>query len=438
MQSARVKEILRPVHECLYDFLSSSRWLVRGDVTVDHIRRVVDGCEPGEDFVSGDYEAATNNIYVQVPWAIAQVLSESPDLSSEEREALLESFRPENLRWAASSGSVRPILRGSMMGNLMSFPMLCLLNKACYDIACSLRRNRTSKLRLETVIINGDDIAFAGDSQFYDEWVSVTSAFGLVVNREKTGVSRELVELNSRCFVVYPTASRRLRVLRKPVLSALAPGDNPDCLLSRLWDGLRTLSPGTFRWMAVMLRHEVIRRGVSLSSIPSRLRRVLVKERWFRRALLEKPVLVRSGVERAWPVVTSSEAPAEHLLPLYDQKCQELLRLGVAYARGRKCSPFSLSLKKGGPRDTHRLPAHLRVSFRTRWVWRWPAPLLRWWTDPRVGLAVRSLPDTVWLDDHRDLTISVVAEFSAAVPPVTCPSGCEPFGGGHLNTCLSG
>jgi hypothetical protein len=434
MQSAYVKGTLRPVHECLYDFLSSSRWLVKGDVTKDHVRSVVDGCMKGESFISGDYEAATNNIFVQIPWAIAQELSLSPDLSHEEREALLESFRPDNLHWVSSKGVSSPIRRGSMMGNLMSFPMLCLLNKACYDMCCSIRRKRDKKLRLENCIINGDDIAFAGDTPFYNDWVRVTSFFGLVVNLEKTGISSTFIELNSRVFF---SKGRVLRLLRKPVLSALSPGLDPSCLLTRLWDGLRSLSPGTFRWMSVMLRHNIIERGVCLSSIPSRLRRVLIKYSWFRRAILSRADVVESGVLRAWPVCSQTVRPSAGTLDLFNDKMKELSIYGVSLAIGLKVPPYKRELRR---RVVPVRPKGLErpyIRFRTSWVWRWPAPLYRWWISS--GLPLRQLdPSSVWEDDHSCLSVSVVAIPYYSLPPPPCPIGCEPFGGGHLISCLSG
>jgi len=430
MQSSKVKEVLTPVHECLYDFLSSKRWLVRGEITKKHIRAVVDGRVGNEDFISGDYQSATDNIYQQVPFAIAEILADSPFLTSLEREALLESFRPENMKWVSSAGRVRPIRRGSMMGNLMSFPMLCLLNKACYNITCALRRKRDGTKRLENAIVNGDDIAFAGDQVFFEDWRAVTSHFGLVVNELKTGKSGCWVELNSRSFFVNNRGA--IRALRKPVLSSLQPGDNPSCLLTRLCEGMLTLSPGVFRWLLIMLRHNVIRTGVSLASVPCRLRRVLVKMRWFRQALLVEPVVREEGVMRSWPVSTKTFRPSKDLIPLYDWKCDALLRYGVSLVRGRKCPPYSRRLV-GSPvlpsRDPH-------LSFFRSWVWRWPTPLLEWWVG--FGFGVEELGRDDWVDDHSHLSVRVSVETQSRFPPVLDPGFILMNDSGHSFFVLSG
>nr|WAK77855.1 MAG: RNA-dependent RNA polymerase [Botourmiaviridae sp.] len=397
MQPARVKEILRPVHDCLYDFLSRRRWIVRGEVSKEHMQIVVDDLRDGEMFVSGDYEGATDNIYTEASFEMAKVLAECPYLTDVERTTLLESFRPENLHWTSRKNRCHPIRRGQMMGNLVSFPLLCLINKACFDIACSLRRKRTGVKSYRRPIINGDDIAFCGDAAFVSDWEMVTSSFGLKVNREKTGVSSEYIELNSRSYRVGHG------FLRKPVLSALLPGDDPSCLLTRLWNGLRTLSPGSLRWAVIMLRHDIQKRGVDLSSVPSRLRRVLLRERWFRMALSSQPCVKVVGVERAWPVVSRDFRPPASHLPLYEAAKRKLLKIGVALVRGREVKhAFSRRLNK-----CYHPPRHLPgvYTFRARWVFRWYQPLWDWWD--KNGLPLESLPLGRWADDHPDLASKV-------------------------------
>jgi len=408
MQSAKVKSVLRPVHDCLYDFLSRRKWLVRGELSKEHIQSVLMDREDGEDFVSGDYKAATNNIYLPAVETIVRVLAEAPSLSEEERTILLGSFASENLHWVSMNGVSHPILRGSMMGNLVSFPVLCLLNKACFDIVSSLRRKRTGVKRYRRPIINGDDIAFAGDRQTYDDWVMVTGHFGLVVNEEKTGFSSRFIELNSRSYDV-----ERRGFLRKPVLSALLPGDDPSCLLSRLWEGLKTLSPGVLRYVIVMMRHHIQRRGVCLSGIPARMRRVLLKDRWFRAAVQVEPQVVSSGVKRCWPVVTRDFRPPPSHLRLYERMQRALLRLGVKLCRGVRVRPWECRLKKGRRPE---VSSFGRLRLVTRWRWRWSAPLLNYWE--ACNLPVVELSQGQWEEDHPDLFSETVAEIeSLRFPP---------------------
>jgi hypothetical protein len=337
------------------------------------------------------------------------VLAESPSLSLEEREVLLGSFSPENLHWVSKGGRSRPILRGSMMGNLVSFPVLCLLNKCCFDIVSSLRRKRTKVKGYRRPIINGDDIAFAGDAQTYSDWEMVTSHFGLEVNREKTGFSDRFIDLNSRSFDV-----SKGRFLSKPVLSCLLPGNDVSCLLTRLWEGLRTFSPACLRVAIVQMRHEIARREIVTSALPPRLRRVLLKERWFRAALLREPVLVESGTARHWPVVSKDFRPAESHFALYERSQRALLRIGVRLARGKLVRPYEVKLKRSRVDEVAAPKARFRL--RTEWCWRWTVPLLRWWE--KNGLPVRSLGIRSWEDDCADLSVKTRVELTyPGVPP---------------------
>ncbi|QTH80197.1 MAG: RNA-dependent RNA polymerase [Pestalotiopsis botourmiavirus 3] len=399
MQSAYVKEVLRPLHDCLYDVLSQRKWIVRGDFTSSHAKLVVDDHREGEYFVSGDYEAATNNIYLPAVKTIVDVLAKCPFLSEEERTVLLGSFNPKWMHWVSPNGTSFPIRRGSMMGNLLSFPVLCLLNKACFDIVSSLRRKRTGVKDYRRPIINGDDIAFSADMDTYDDWIKVTSHFGLVVNKEKTGISTRFIELNSRSFDM-----KTLRLLRKPVLSPLQPTkEDTSCLLTRLWLGLQTLSAGSLRWAIIMLRHDITRRGVCLTTLPTRLRRVLIKEKWFRQTLSYSPTIKTSGIARAWPHVLRDVRPASRCLPLYEAAKVELLCIGVDMVRGLK---IKKEKKTVGSNKIILEPCYpARIRFERKWTWIWPEPLWNWWESH--SLPLEKIPESNWVTDHVDLSSEV-------------------------------
>jgi hypothetical protein len=407
MQKGAVKRVLDPVHSCLYDHISASKWIVRGEVSREHVFHVLRSIRPGESVISGDYEAATDNIYLESVQTIIDTLAESPHLSPLERTLLKGSFDPKNLAWTSRNGHKYPIRRGSMMGNKVSFVVLCLLNKVCYDICADLRRKRSGEARWDNALINGDDIAFAGDSSFYDDWVSVTSHFGFRVNQKKTGVSDVYLELNSRTF-----RFRRLRgenrwavkPLRKPVLSGLLPGLEPGCVLSRLIQGLSTLSPGALRWAIIQMRHSIRLAGVTLSSVPSRIVRNLLREKWFRLSLLApRGELVVEGVTRAWPVILSSFRPPESHLRLYEFQKREIMRLGVRMAEGVCLPPPSSRIR---PIKEEVAPhfSKLRIGVRASWAWTWIAPLYEWW---KANSPLLPLSTGTWEDDHPDLTVKV-------------------------------
>jgi len=164
MQGARVKRVLAPVHNGLYNHISRKSWCVRGDVTVDDFRAVYQDCREGERIISGDYVSATDNILLPAVQSIVSViLEEATDLEDEERKVFEESFGRSYVKYKDESGHMvmKELRRGSMMGNLCSFPLLCILNRACFIIT-----NRILGRGRRVGRFNGDDCIFAGDDLF--------------------------------------------------------------------------------------------------------------------------------------------------------------------------------------------------------------------------------------------------------------------------------
>lgn len=306
MQPAHVKRVLRPVHNALYSHLSSFSWLVRGDVQRGDYEAVISDKRKGESLISGDYESATDLIYLEVVQAIVEVLAEDGRLSPEERGVLLGSFRDLRCDDIGTKGDF-PISRGSMMGNLCSFPILCLLNKACFDIACDIYHgpgaNRVGRF-------NGDDCMFPGSHDFFLLWKEITGSFGLKVNDLKTGISLKKLELNSQCFLL------NSGLTNKPVISFLRPNrDDPSCLFKEVLEGISTLKTRIQHWVLnVAMRYELALRKIDLATIGKRWFSTLVKRKWFRAALVGESVaeVKVEGVPRTPEMVVETLVKPEY------------------------------------------------------------------------------------------------------------------------------
>ncbi|UJT32091.1 RNA-dependent RNA polymerase [Botrytis cinerea botoulivirus 19] len=296
MQSAFVKRTLTPVHRALYNHLSDFDWLVRGDVTTGDFEAILRDAEKyKEPIISGDYDSATDNIYQNAVQCIVEELSKDSDLTEEERTVFMGSFV--NLRYIdTKTMEVFPIKRGSMMGNLCSFPVLCLLNKACFDIATDEVYGSGNKRKGR---FNGDDCIFAGSTRMYQCWREVTSRYGLVVNESKTDVSRRFIDLNSQCYDIV-----RRRMIGKPVLSFLGPiNDSVGEQLTSILEGISSLKWDVQQWLVnVHARYLVSLKGVSLSGIPQVWVKQLVKRKWFRNAVVlgGAAKVVRPYVQYSW------------------------------------------------------------------------------------------------------------------------------------------
>jgi len=189
--------ILSPVHRLLYSELSRFDWLLRGEAdpgsfSSDFTRK------DGEVFVSGDYESATDNLRLDMATHILECLMSRA------------RFVPKGVRREAVS-SLRCVLehngeswlqaRGQLMGNFLSFPLLCLQNYLSFRFFCGTDC---------PVRINGDDIVFRAPEAVYRRWADGVSSTGLTLSVGKTMVHRRFFCLNSKYF--------RARSLKDPVV----------------------------------------------------------------------------------------------------------------------------------------------------------------------------------------------------------------------------
>jgi len=412
MQSARVKRVLRPVHTALYDHLSEFGWLVRGDVKREDFDAVFNDLKVGEKIISGDYTAATDNIYQEAVLAIVEVLAEEEKLEEEERKVLVGSFT--NLRWVSRKGKQWPILRGSMMGNLVSFPILCLLNKACYDISCDIFFGSGAR-RISRM--NGDDCLFAGTQEFFSLWRKVTGTYGLVVNETKTGIEDYWADLNSQ-----PCSRLRKGLNPKPGLSFLRPfRQEPDSILREVWQGIQGLKREVQAWVLnVAMRHEIALRTMDLSEIPRKTILFLLTKSWFRRARQIGPAPVETVGTRRVPTVTLANPPRPEF---YDwvtaesnaQKKKFVQAWTGVGLHGTGRDPFT-GEKTAQPEESYILRRAFSEKTKgiptlpEKWLWDvgspswqflWPTSMLKHW---QTFYPDRILTDeesrVEWIDDH--------------------------------------
>jgi len=212
--------LLRPLHVSMYDHLSKFPWLLRGDAKPSKFRDFTS--VEGEVFVSGDYESATDNLNGEIQRVILETLLSTT------------SCVPQGIREMAAStlqlvlenpttGKLSVQHRGQLMGNLLSFPLLCLVNFLAFKYAIG----RNVPLR-----INGDDIVFRATQEECDRWVKMVGRSGLVLSLGKTMVNKAFFSLNSCWFRSYERGVRRVPVIRSTALGLGSRG-SPDSLQGR-------------------------------------------------------------------------------------------------------------------------------------------------------------------------------------------------------------
>lgn len=178
--------VLDPYHRLVYDRVSSFDWCLRGEASARCFRDFT--TRDGEVFVSGDYESATDNLNIHVARHIMSVINRScfrvPLFVRDAASQLLDCT-------AFSGNRSVQIRRGQLMGNSMSFPLLCLQNYLAFRWFVGPEA---------PVRINGDDIVFRACPELYARWRDGVSSCGLTLSVGKTLVRRRQFSLNSTFF----------------------------------------------------------------------------------------------------------------------------------------------------------------------------------------------------------------------------------------------
>lgn len=197
---------LSPLHNTVYDHLSRQDWLIRGDARPR--------CFPsftsvrGEVFVSGDYEAATDNLSLQVYQELLRLVSlTSKNVPASVWEAALR-FSERDL-FVEGDESVFRQRRGQLMGSFLSFPFLCLVNYLCFRWVVGPSA---------PVAVNGDDIVFRARPSVAEKWMGAVAAAGLTLSKGKTSVDGRFFTLNSALFSASEVSVRAVPFLRAKCL----------------------------------------------------------------------------------------------------------------------------------------------------------------------------------------------------------------------------
>ncbi|QGY72546.1 RNA dependent RNA polymerase [Plasmopara viticola lesion associated ourmia-like virus 16] len=178
--------LLRPLHQSLYDHLSKFPWLLRGDANPGRFRRFTP--VPGETFVSGDYESATDNLCTPVQREIlVTLLRQCAHVPLGVREHAVDTLQSE----IACKDGIFTQGRGQLMGELLSFPLLCLVNYLTFKFSVP---------RDVPVKINGDDIVFRALPSEVRRWETCVGKSGLKLSVGKTMKSARFFSLNSAFF----------------------------------------------------------------------------------------------------------------------------------------------------------------------------------------------------------------------------------------------
>jgi hypothetical protein len=235
--------------------LSKQKWLLKRS---DKLNVLKEFCaKSGEVFVSGDYEAATDSFNSEHSRRIlSNIFAGSSCIPLNIQLAALDSLTG-FVEW---DGTVYVQRTGQLMGNFLSFPLLCLTNYI--TLVHALGWDRVQSIPVK---INGDDIVFRCTRAEYRLWSSMVSESGLVLSRGKTLVHSRFFTINSAAFKAKNKRPSVVAVLRPATM--LKKIENPAQLSgiakSATWGWYGKQRRAIYSWLAKYHYH-VVQKGPSL------------------------------------------------------------------------------------------------------------------------------------------------------------------------------
>jgi hypothetical protein len=193
-----VLNLLKPIQKAWHSKMRQLQtYSLIGGMSVSSELRTL-SLEKGQKFVSGDYQAATDEIYLRYTKFAAEEMLKRTDIKlpgwllpfeGAIRKLAIRSLTEIGVDLGGSSPI--PVKRGQMMGHILSFPLLCLLNRSATCLA--IPRDRWMR-------INGDDVLFPASPSEYKRWKTSTSHIGLKYSIGKNYYSRDVALINSEFY----------------------------------------------------------------------------------------------------------------------------------------------------------------------------------------------------------------------------------------------
>nr|UJQ92747.1 MAG: putative RNA-dependent RNA polymerase [Narnaviridae sp.] len=160
-----------------------------------------------DKWVSGDYSAATDGLSQHVN----RLCLEEALLGANADPAMREVCRyvlgnhvirypKEFVLMAKKAGADLGQFKqsnGQLMGCPLSFPILCAINLAAYWCALEEYTGRTFEANALPVLVNGDDICFRANDEFYSIWKKWVAKVGFTLSPGKNYISPDFVTVNS-------------------------------------------------------------------------------------------------------------------------------------------------------------------------------------------------------------------------------------------------
>jgi hypothetical protein len=226
-----------------------------------------------DNWVSGDYSAATDNLKIQYTKLSMETVFEKLRLPSAFLEPLRAVIYEQNLEYPKryyemmqdeifsrfnkkdpskedellfnffyksqipGENYTVPQRTGQLMGSILSFPILCSCNLVAYWMTLEQYLGREIALKDLPVLVNGDDILFRTNDDFYSLWLENITEIGFQLSVGKNYVHPNYLMINSEPYWSTPGKLEKLRYYNIGLLSGRGKlARESDDSLAPVWD----------------------------------------------------------------------------------------------------------------------------------------------------------------------------------------------------------
>jgi hypothetical protein len=157
-------------------------------------------------------------------------------------------------RFKVEERQVLPTIQqtGQLMGSVLSFPILCIINLISYWISMEEYLKKEIDFRDLPVLINGDDILFPSNPDHYEIWKDKIRSVGFSLSIGKNYIHKDLFTINSIMFHECNGKVERYKFFNVGLLTGKAKVTGRASLSDKpIWDWYREVIDGsTNKWRA--------------------------------------------------------------------------------------------------------------------------------------------------------------------------------------------
>jgi hypothetical protein len=175
--------------------------LIGRPITAEVIRQRIGFLQSWERYLSGDFKDATNEMKGWVCEYMLKSILEVIQVPQIHQEYLYKTLTHHLVQNPSNINEYRQQVSAQLMGSILSFPILCLVNASCARWAMEVSERRKLSLRAARLLINGDDFICPLHKDMRSSWRTIVTLVGWTESQGKSFFSSKFLMMNSALFV---------------------------------------------------------------------------------------------------------------------------------------------------------------------------------------------------------------------------------------------